>query len=304
LGWSEFVKDYHIPHEVRGSQIYVHCAWCGPHDVPKLGLDPDSAAYGCWRSTGHRGRQPYKAIASLLGVSETEARQIAQTYFRYLYTTPILEDANEAQSLEIPPEFHEFGRDKQIEHQFLDYIAKRGLDPTWLTARYSLRWTISGPFAYRIIIPIIKNQFWYAWTGRAISSNEELRYKSFSSKTLPNVITNYFLDHDNLKGGKTLYVCEGAFDAFAISSLFLSGTDATCLFGQQISASQRGGLMTLTKLYEEVVIALDADAALSSMQMANCLKWSSNNVRMLVPPGKDWGSLSKAELRECLKPKN
>lgn len=303
MSWQEFLDDHLIEYK-KGSKdnLEIHCPMCGVMDHSMhMGVSTTSSKYGCWKDESHRGIAPARLIKELLGCSWDAAKTIATKYFRWQHAE-VKQPERQIKSVRPPELLMPFGTDPRMEEQYISYLNSRGYDATQLIHRYQLRYGYGGPFAYRIIIPIIFEKDWYCWLGRSISPNVELRYKASDSKDGCTARPDDFLfDYDNLTGGKYLIVTEGVFDAMKIQSAFIPGVQATSLFGQNISAKQIAHLIRLAPKYEQILIGLDKDAYSHSMTIQSRLSWYIGNVGMITPEGKDWGDMSYKAIKEGIR---
>jgi len=310
MGWREFVTDYRIPYK-RGSggeNIEIHCPMCGYSDKNKhLGLSLTTSLYGCWRDPQHRGKHPARLIASLLGISRDEAMRLTRQYFNLdlelLGKRGKIEFDIDVKPAEKPPTFCTFTGKDQLENQFVNYLKRRGFDPKWVINRYGLQWSIGGQFSYRIIIPILFGNQWMTWAARTISDNVNPKYKMASEKEGVIVKPSDFLhDFQNLRGGKLLVLCEGAFDSFKVTAASIPGVSATCLFGKNITEKQKSMLMDLSKQYDSIALAYDPDALKQAIPSLANLKWYIPNLTFIHPSGKDFGAMDADAIRRDLRP--
>jgi hypothetical protein len=301
-GWLDFLTEYHIPiGRTAHKDIYIHCPFCGLEDPSfHLGLNLDGPSYGCWRDTSHRGHGPARLIKELLLCSLEEAKLIARNYFTNLAFTET-KALSERQAIQPLTDFYKFGSKHILEGQFSQYLRDRGFDPSYICPRFDLRWCIRNKhYAYRVICPIIQHNQWYGWTARTIASTEPKRYLAAKEPECPNSITDFLFDWDNLKGGKSLIIAEGVFDAMAIIRCMLPGISATCLFGKTVSIRQRSLLTKVANNYERVLISLDPDAVKDTLKLQSQLSWYIPNLATLMPLKKDYGSVSRADLKGYL----
>lgn len=268
----------------------MKCPWCGDDPSHHLGIHLESGHYHCWRSQSHSGSSPRELIAALVGCTLTEARAIygagSQPYGRSddsfagesLRRLGFVLDKRPASPgpLRPLPEFVPV-RDAGICRTLVyPYLITRGYtrrDVGWLTERFGLMYAHSGPFTYRVIIPVVAEGRLVNWTGRSIAASEELRYKSLSTdpdkaakQGLPPALVNVketLLDFDELRrGGEVLVVTEGPFDAMRVALLGeRQGVRATCLFGKEVVPAQVDLLAQLSDKYDRVVAMFDRGTA-------------------------------------------
>lgn len=301
-GWQGFVTDYGIPWKrAGGNNIEVECPWCNDGSY-KLGLSLRNSKYGCWKQKkAHGGVNPVRLLQKFLGLSEEKAKNLADSYFDYIYSDNKPSKIGlEAEPVTFPYAVKEFmGEPYEIE--FFQYLANRGFDPGYVIKRFDLRYALSGPFTNRIILPVRENNTLYTWVGRTIDPSQDLRYKAAGDKITKNKLPDYLHDIDNLKGGDTLVITEGFFDSMAISQALIPGVHATCIFGKFLTAPQIYKIMQLSKRYKRVVTGFDSTALDSSWSAFRQLSWYSQApIVMIAPPNKDWADSTKEEIKGVL----
>lgn len=291
-----FLHRYNIDHDTSGRHtrrdwISVICPWCGPADPHHLGINTKLGIYHCWHGGSHSGKSAPRLVQALLNCSAEEARSIVGLNDASFATT---DDTLAADSfrrlgivveqqarpprrngLEFLPEFSPLRDTGLCRTLVMPYLCKRGYgtdDALWLAERYQLMFAATGPFAYRIIIPVIVDRQVVNWTGRSVAASEELRYKSLSTdperaqaQRLPVAVAGIkdtLFDYDNVaRGGDMLVLTEGPFDAMRCGFLGESqNVRATCLFSKQATATQIDLLSGVVVQYDTVIALFDQDA--------------------------------------------
>ena len=291
-GWLSFCNDNRIPHRPGSGRknIEIRCPYCGISDQSKnMGLSLDSTKWGCWREKDHRGISPAKLIRELLKCSHSEAMGLARTYFEWNGTFIGRKEDISFVSISKPPEFHPFTFNDRNESHFINYIENRGLDPEVIARRFDLHYAMQGNFSWRLVTPIKFEHRWYTYVARAISKQDPIRYKACPKEITTTRPADFLFDYDNLSGGKLLVVVEGLFDVFKISSTFIPGVHATCLFGKVITSHQILLLQKLALKYDKIAISLDPDAYAGGVQMLINLQWFISNLIFIPVNTCDWG---------------
>ena len=201
MDWPTLLSQHRVEFVETGPNvngrdyIAVRCPFCGASDPSQhMTIRRTGKVWRCWRNPSHRGRDPAKLLAALLGCSYFQA----QTLLGPDLGTPLSDDwlervkgklgavgrptdqADQVEPLEMPEEFKKF-KDVPSASRFLSYLERRGFgreDIWWMTSHYDLRYCTRGPFQGRIIFPIVYEKQLMAWTGRSIYSGEQLRYKT------------------------------------------------------------------------------------------------------------------------------
>ncbi|MDE2426289.1 MAG: hypothetical protein KGO96_10335 [Elusimicrobia bacterium] len=321
FNWPVFFDRYGIPYEEgRRGWLSIWCQWCGGPGTHHMGVSTKSGGYHCWH--GHSGISPHRLIVALLGCSQAEANSIvgsdSGSFVRgddtfaadSLARLGIRQESAQVSNAEFLTPLPEFSRVTDMGFMCrklaMPYLKSRGYgrdDALRLAERYGLMFASTGPFAYRIIVPVIEDGLLVNWTGRTVASSDNLRYKSLSTDVeraerqgLPPAVKNIkdvLLDIDRLrKGGRTLVVTEGPFDALRVGFLGKRrGIRATCLFGKVPTDAQLGQLHEIVPRFDDAVVLLDRDAGLESfLSLPEHL-----GIRRMELPG---GASDPAELTE------
>lgn len=319
FSWAVFLDERGVDYRPTGSGwLEIHCPLCGESDRGRhmgVNSDVDSPGWNCWRDADHRGRNPARLVAALVGCSERMAQEIIA-----LQVPPeenqLAEQAPEEadRTLEMPSEFKPISR-IGYGRQFVEYlIRKRGFGWHYLewqgaVEKYDLRYCLVGEFAWRLIVPIYHEGRLVSWTGRAIRPDTEPRYKTLSDKPgkSPRALVSVkrlLYRQDELKaGGHILAICEGPFDAIKAGFYGAElGVQATCLFGKDPVPEQLTALASVIDGFDTVVVLLDADAMATSWKLVETLRELRPRASIHVwdlPVGvKDPGELTKKQVQE------
>lgn len=252
-----------------------------------MGVSLNGKGWGCWRNQAHRGRDPKRLIMALIGCSAAEAATIAgQNAAKLAYGgAGLLETVRGALGaakvspkpapLIMPQQLRQFNN----RSLFWDYMLGRGYDKkeiTELVHNFDLRGTLLGDWSYRVVIPVHDyGGDLVSWTGRAISDQAKLRYKTLTANPetagdgpcAVGPITDFFLNMELIRrGGTNLILVEGPFDCFSLE-LYAGDYDshATCFFGKAVSPAQMDLLVELMPVYDAIWLVLDPEAALDAL---------------------------------------
>ena len=299
--WLSFLQQRGIQYVTRGKNvakgnINVQCPFCGQADPSEhMGISLSGEGWSCWRNDEHRGKAPQRLIMALLRCSRNEADIIVGVRSRELDSdaqfgqtvsammNPDQGQQEEAGDVQFTPDMLPLV-DRGHGRLFIDYLVRRSYtrpEAVELAKLYGLRYAMRGPFRYRVIVPVTENGVLVNWTGRAINSNAELRYRTLSTDVekaqkagLPvaALSTNKALwNFDELKAskGKVLVVCEGPFDALRVDFLgHAQGIRATCIFGLgNLTVAQVQRLEQLIGNYQRRVLLLDNAASMNAISM-------------------------------------
>ena len=281
MNWEEFLKENSIEYVTSGpntkrGEVSVQCPFCGDEDPSQhMGINLSREAWGCHRNAEHRGKSPLKLIQALLGCNAAQARL---TLAQYSVSDPdslegaltMLNALNELDTPEapvevtFPPEFKEGAR---LTNRFWNYLEKRGYNsPIEIATKFGLMFADTGRYKDRIIFPVYGVQGLVGWTGRAIIDPVSApRYLASSDKVKTSVYGYEFAK----KGGTTLFLVEGPFDALWINSLSTKKhVKAVALMGTSVTVPQFCVIKKLQKKFKNVIPFLDKDAYAQSLHIA------------------------------------
>jgi hypothetical protein len=298
---------------VSRGNIAIHCPFCGPDDPSEhLSVNIEGKGWRCWRHPDHRGKSPARLVRALLRCSMDKAREIVgHSVFlpedfgdrvKALFASN--DDAPEVDDLPLPDEFRRLGGQPSA-RPFVRYLTDRGFTPLQIgkmTNRYGIRYAIEGSYQGRIIFPVTYDGELVSWTGRSISKNATLRYKTLSTdeesadregyRPALGAISHYLLWFDELEdtGGELLVLCEGPFDALKVDVLGRSqGIRATCFFTAAPTEAQVDLLHTLARRFDRVLLLLDKGTVSLGMrvsqQLASVRVDSAHLPKALKDPG-------------------
>jgi DNA primase len=239
--------------------------------------------YKCWAcgdlysTQGHLGKlfdkfgtKKQKKVYNLIRPEEFSPKEVKKTILRLPEGYTQFKDSN--------PRF--------IPHiEAYKYLKSRGISDSMIE-KYKIGYTVSGDFAYRIIIP-------------SFNLNGELNYfvaRSWVPKKLkyknPTVPKDEIIFNEGLiDWKKDIYLCEGVFDSFFLdNSIVMLGKKMSKLLFETIYEKSEGN----------IIICLDGDAFLDGLRLYNELNGGRlyNKIKIIkLPKDKDVCDL-KGEIDE------
>ena len=309
---------------VKRGNINIHCVFCGSADPSHhMGIQLGTNKWACWRNQYHRGVNPAPLVAKLLGISRLEARLLVQDeshsdpsdfdmFVQKLHGTPEKEQPAPPKPLSFPAEFRPVSRKTRYGRIFWKYLEGRGFSDQqiqFLKREFKIRYCLSGPWRWRLIVPVYLDGRLVNWTGRSIRQDAQLRYLSLSHEeskgpSMPKArgsIKSAVLNFDNLVecGGRRLYLTEGPFDAMRLDAeLHIFQMRATCLFSTSMSTEQRFLLGELAGVFDEVVVLMDPAMEHIAMRLSSELA-SMGAEYELTPQGiEDPGAMTAEQINE------
>jgi hypothetical protein len=305
----ELLEQYNIPYIKSGKNVGkkaiagVNCPFCGDDDGYHVGIlqYKNYYYYKCWKNSSHKGSLN-KLFSILLSKSIDECKNLLTLDVNnvIIYTENEIEEKKlgGVKSLEFLPEFKLISN-TGIYSTFKDYLKRRGFSNVNETInRFKLMGCLSGPWAYRLIIPIYFNHKLVSWSGRSINGNP-LRYRDLSINDSVRHVKYNLFDYDYINNNLTnkLYICEGQFDAMKLS--LYSRNNATCIFTTSIREEQISLLYKISGKYKELILVLDKNAEIQSMLLMKQLSFIKNLKFLYLPVGiKDTGALTQEQIMQ------
>ena len=261
INWRALFDHLRVPWRDRGANcsrghVNCRCPFCGNADPSfHLTVKEDTGEYYCFRSPGtHSGRSlPWLLLH--LGVAAGDAIDavIEQHSDRRM---PAILTAT-------PPSPVRWDRfEPAAEHPAaLAYLEERGYaSPEKMCQQYDLRFTRSGRFAWRVLLPLTYEGQTTGFTGRTIAD------------ATPRYLTNdptsgslYLPAGRHVVPPRVLLLCEGPFDALTVARA-CSRADVlpAALLGTAIPAERKLHISSLARGVACVVYVPDADQAVSN----------------------------------------
>lgn len=294
------------------NEILTRCPQCGASDPSQhLAISTRGRGWRCLRNPRlHRGRSYSKLLVGLLSCSIERARELvgeeavtrlpdneefATNWRKQLgLSEPV---TTRPKTLSLPREFKPLNDNSPRAGVFWKYLYKRGYSPeqaAWAAKAYNLHYALSGKYAYRLIVPIYSfDGKLLTWTARGIA-DQDIRYLTLKGDDAVAAPGESLLGLSLLYRAKLcrcLVICEGPFDAIAVSTLGHEyGVWGTCLFGLECSTKQADLLCDLDSRFDRSRLLLDPDAILRILHMRQSLP--RRCAALAIPNGyKDPGEL-------------
>lgn len=320
---KKILNDYSIEFVESGSNVAkgnvnVKCPWCGEADKSQhLGINLKSGMWGCWRSAQHRGRALSKLLSRLTGLTLSEARRVCGEgvdraiqlgeFDNAIQTISegenVATDVRLARKCGFDEYMHKLTGRKRSQKRAVQYLHRsRGFplkDIRALARRYDLHFAIKGDYAERIVVPVYEGGVLQTYLGRSIYEEAGLRYRALESEHSVKQVKDCIYNFDNaLKGGRTLYFVEGAFDVFKVDFYnYKRGVRAIGLFNMNIEESQAELIYDLKDEFEEFVFLLDRGQIAESLKLEDQLRFLGNVRSQFLQEADDPGELTPEESR-------
>ncbi len=319
IDWRSLLDSHSIEYVERGphtshGNLQINCPFCPNDQTHHMGISLRDGFFNCWDNENHRGRSPVRLIQALLQCSRLQAESLANSQvilpldnFAAVIASlsqETIKTEDKVEHVVFPPNIRTIV-DKGMGRRFIDYLVTRDYtreEAKHLCEVYWLMYAITGPFAYRIIIPIEMEDGIVTWTGRDITGTSETRYKTLSKEESRCSIKEALFGYKSLiedNTAHTLIVCEGPFDALRVDFFgYPFGIRGTCLFGLQASDTQISLLTTLSDKFKYKYICLDAGAIVLQLHLLRKLEFLGFKGLTLPQSYKDPGELPKPILNE------
>lgn len=297
--WIRFLDQHRVEYNQSGANtsrdnVTVHCPFCGTADPSKhMSINLSGKGWRCWRNTQHRGKNPARLVQGMIGGTFERASEIVgnaifvpddfMARVRAQYDPP---PDIKPTPIKLPPEFKAFSYMPSA-RPYEEYLRRRGF--SWkqidrMTDRYDVRYCTRGAYSGRIIFPVRFNRQLMAWTGRTISSRDELRYRALSTDperaakegyaAALGAISHYFLWYDMVSeaDADTIILGEGPFDALKVNILGRrEGITSTCFFTSEPTEPQIDLLHELLPRFKNRYMLLDKGTFATGIRLARSL---------------------------------
>jgi len=262
-----------------------HCPFCN-HRKPKLEINMVTNEEGknfweCWVCKS-RGQSIYSLVKQLK-LPKSEAQEV----LKYVKKGIKYEYKND-DVVELPKEFQSLvtaSNTSIIANKIRKYLNERGLSHNDFI-KYNIGYTTTGDYGGRIIIPSYSesNRLNY-FVGRTYEG-AYFKYKN------PEASKDIVFFENLINWDKPVILCEGAFDAMSIRR------NAVPILGKSLSPALWKRLLTgkLTDIY----IALDTDAQVQALEIAEKLIAAGFRVFLIELLGKDPSEMGFKQFTELV----
>ena len=262
-----------------------HCPFCN-HRKPKLEINMVTNEEGknfweCWVCKS-RGQSIYSLVKQLK-LPKSEAQEV----LKYVKKGIKYEYKND-DVVELPKEFQSLvtaSNTSIIANKIRKYLNERGLSHNDFI-KYNIGYTTTGDYGGRIIIPSYSesNRLNY-FVGRTYEG-AYFKYKN------PEASKDIVFFENLINWDKPIILCEGAFDAMSIRR------NAVPILGKSLSPALWKRL--LTGKVTDIYIALDTDAQVQALEIAEKLIAAGFRVFLIELLGKDPSEMGFKQFTELV----
>lgn len=314
MDWPSFLSSNGIPFVEKGrnvsrGNVAINCPFCAGADPSEhCNISLSGKGFYCLRNKQHSGGEA-RLVQVLLHCTYEQAldyvkggRSIPDDWYSRVMSLVNASPALAvAQPLKWPKEFRRLDQHRISCRPYWQYLKRERrytdaqIDRMW--DRFDIAYCTKGPDHGRIIFPIYFEERLVTWTGRTISGNQNLRYKTLTAdeekaredgtQCALGPISNYLLwwDHIIDCDAETIVLCEGPFDALRLMHLGWGiGVVATCFFTAQPGPMQIDLLHELLPRFKRRYLMLDAGTWATGVTIAGSLA-ALNVERLDLPSG-------------------
>lgn len=151
------------------------------------------------------------------------------------------------------------------------YLQSRGITDE-LIKKYKIGYTVTGDFAYRIIVPSFNKEGALNYFVARAWVQKKMKYKNPTAEKDQIIFNEGLIDWD-----KDIHICEGAFDAFFLdNSIVMLGKKMSDLLFSTIYEKANGN----------IIICLDEDAFQDALKLYHTLNGGRlyNKIKIIKPP--------------------
>lgn len=289
---KQIFDDIGIEYRTNGAnvgknELNIACPWCGDDPSYHLGISLQTGYYHCWRNPTHSGRNLARVIARVCRIGLCEARALLQQYD----VLPSHDDVSLNTSTSPATAETRHRVDVNPLYGTVDIFCAPRMYIEYLHARrytmceveranmwYGIRAGIVGPLAGRVVFPVtIPDGCVVGAQGRAVVSNM-LRYRMYPGASAK---TGFVGATRLVRGGNTLFVVEGPFDALRVITLCHNDDFCVPVLGLHMTESQQRILRTCAPRWKRIVVIPDNDAWSAAFALANQLADIDVGIRFL-----------------------
>jgi len=223
-----FFRDQGIKFEEEGNNVspgwigVYNCPFCGDRSN-HLGFNLNTGNFNCFvcRSKGW----VYDYLERALGLSRAQAKALCRGYFTGAPNDSLRLDTARPGTLALPP-----GATRDMPPFYVEYLKSRGYGEE-VVQRFDLHaGGYSGPFKYRLIIPVYWHDQLVNYLGRDVTGQLSSRYKNCRNELA--VVHSKSCVYNIDQASRKIIICEGPTDVWRM------GSGAVCTLGTTFTNDQ------------------------------------------------------------------
>ena len=272
---TEFLGDYKQHYESKG-QISFDCPVCAEEKGLESGdgkgnleINYGKHVYHCWSCGETHGTH-----GPLGKLFDQHASKSQKKVYNLIKPEELKQEDIKRPKLRLPEGYTTFqdSNPRFIPHmEAYRYLQSRGITDEMIE-RFKIGYTVSGDFAYRIIVPSYNTENTLNYFVARSFVPKKMKYKN------PSVPKDEIIfGENNIDWEKDIYVCEGVFDSFFLDNpIVMLGKKMCELMFATIYNKANGN----------IIICLDEDAWTDALKLYHTLNGGRlyNKIKIIKPP--------------------
>jgi len=272
---TEFLGDFHQHYESKG-QISFDCPVCaeekgldGGDGKGNLEINYGKHVYKCWSCGETHGT--HGPLGKLFDQYATKGQK---KVYNLIKPEELKQEDIKRPKLRLPEGYTTFqdSNPRFIPHmEAYRYLQSRGITDEMIE-RFKIGYTVSGDFAYRIIIPSFNKEGVLNYFTARSWIPKNMKYKNPSVPKDEIIFNESLIDWE-----KDIYVCEGVFDSFFLDNPIV-------MLGKKMSELMFSTIYN--KANGNIIICLDEDAWTDALNLYHTLNGGKlyNKIKIIKPP--------------------
>ena len=272
---TEFLGDYKQHYESKG-QISFDCPVCaeekgldGGDGKGNLEINYGKHVYKCWACS-----ETYGTHGPLGKLFDRYATKGQKKVYNLIKPEELKQEDIKRPKLRLPEGYTTFqdSNPRFIPHmEAYRYLQSRGITDEMIE-RFKIGYTVSGDFAYRIIVPSFNKEGVLNYFTARSWVPKKMKYKNPSVPKDEIIFNESLIDWE-----KDIYVCEGVFDSFFLDNPIV-------MLGKKMSELMFSTIYN--KANGNIIICLDEDAWTDALNLYHTLNGGKlyNKIKIIKPP--------------------
>jgi DNA primase len=272
---TEFLGDYKQHYESK-FQISFDCPCCseekgldGGDGKGNLEINYGKHLYKCWACS-----ETYGTHGPLGKLFDQYASKSQKKVYDLIKPEELKQEDIKRPKLRLPEGYTTFqdSNPRFIPHmEAYRYLQSRGITDEMIE-RFKIGYTVSGDFAYRIIVPSFNKEGVLNYFTARSWVPKKMKYKNPSVPKDEIIFNESLIDWD-----KDIYLCEGVFDSFFLDNPIV-------MLGKKISELMFSTIYN--KANGNIIICLDEDAWTDALNLYHTLNGGRlyNKIKIIKPP--------------------
>ena len=272
---TEFLGDYKQHYESK-FQVAFNCPVCSEEKglddgdgKGNLEINYSKHVYKCWACSETHGT--HGPLGKLFDQYATKSQK---KVYNLIKPEELKQEDIKRPKLRLPEGYTTFqdSNPRFIPHmEAYRYLQSRGITDEMIE-RFKIGYTVSGDFAYRIIVPSFNKEGVLNYFVARSFVPKKMKYKN------PSVPKDEIIfGENNIDWDKDVYLCEGVFDSFFLPNSIV-------MLGKKMSELMFSTIYN--KANRNIIICLDEDAWTDALNLYHTLNGGRlyNKIKIIKPP--------------------